>query len=507
MEIYKKVEELADQKIDETTLKELFSYKGYSFWWRFKELVSYAPTRHPTQLKIFYYTYIYYYSKILKDLLLRLLFSYTSLPSPSLPMIFTLLKSKSKFFREIHEEIKRQKLHFNLIVYYPILSTRSDLSNAKDTLPLEKFIDFSILQEERTVRRSFMKYEDAFLPYLQKLFPQYNPPQLRQVFRYAVLLDIPETFRLYKMAQKMLATLQPPILVVPNETGKYSYPLVVAAKKAGIKVAALQSGVYPYKSSRFFYYDRFVSKSADDCINFVVPDYTIVFGEKDKKFLKTLHVNPGSKFLPLGHPHYDALNKKIQNVDRLELVHRLGLPANKKIVLWATQTHEYGITREENERKAHMVFTALTAFKNSHQLAIKLHQGEDQRAPLYTKYNTLYKGIAKIYNRRFNIHDLLVVADAVIITSSTVGVEAILYGKPLLLLDTNPQKKSHYFISSRFDLLVQTSEDLQRYLGLVNMPAYQKKFEKLRGTFIKERYANFGSAAKEIVKFLKTFKG
>lgn len=507
MDIYKKVEELASEKIEGVPLKELFSYQGYSFWWRFKEIISYAPTRNPSGLKIFYYTYIYYYLKIIKDLLLKLLFSFASLPPKNVPMIFTLLKAKSKFFREIHEEFLKQKLPYSVMVYYPVISTPSDLRNRQGTFPLEYFLDFSILKEERKIRGSFLKYENALLPYLQKLFPKHDESHLRQVFRYTALLDIPESFRLYRMAQKMLSTSRPNILVVPNESGKYSYPVLVAAKKAGIKVVALQSGVYPYKSSRYFYYDDLVSKKPSDSMNFVVPDYTIVFGEKDKKFLKTINLNPGSTFLPLGHPHYDALHERICHIDKTELLRRLGLPKDKKIVLWPTQTHEYGITKEENERKANIVFKALADFKNTHQLAIKLHQGEDQNAPLHVKYNNLYNGIAKIYTRRYNIQDLLAVADVVIITSSTVGVEAILYGKPLIILDTNPKKKAHYFVSSGFDLLAKKPTDVINHLRRIETEAYKNKFAKLRETFIKERYANFGSATKAVVKFLAESRG
>lgn len=346
-----------------------------------------------------------------------------------------------------------------------------------------------------------LKYKPYILPINPYRFKEKKTFSLNFRSTYVLSTTYSEAKSAFHSYMEIFKRKRPKAILIYNEAGALRYPAVVAAKKLGIPVIAIQHGII-YEGHPYYFHIPANIAGEGDYINFVLPDKTCVYGNYEKNLLKTYGSFPAEKIVVTGAPRYDSLFKKIskQNDD---VFRRYRIPRGKKYLLWATQTHDKIMSSSgENIVNAEAVFSQMSSMEGWY-LIIKLHPGEDQKAKLYRKMSKKYGLKVTIIGRDADLYDILKVVDAVIIKNSTVGMEAIFAGKPVLLLNIVKSHSLMTYTDYGFDLIVERAEDIKNILNRLNDKEFQKEFQKKREYFMHERCANVGKATESVCEIVE----
>lgn len=183
-------------------------------------------------------------------------------------------------------------------------------------------------------------------------------------------------------------------------------------------------------------------------------DYFLVSGAKIKE-VKEKFSRDAKQIIVTGQPRYDILYVIKRNYDRNEILKKLGLETNKKIVLWTTQTH--ALSLDENVKNITAVYHAMRDIKNA-QLIIKLHPAEDQQAPLYTKDKSIRP---IIFRGEEDTYSLIAACDILITKHSTTAMEAIALNKPVIILSLDEKTSKTDYEKEKVALGVRDKKDLK----------------------------------------------
>ena len=318
------------------------------------------------------------------------------------------------------------------------------------------------------------------------------------------------TFRFIRAIQyierikQMIKLEQPNIIVMTNDVER-SFSLV--GKLENVLTLSIQHGVIGHPAINFVNAE---CESTDVVNPFWRPiaDKIAVFGD----YYKDLFINYSSyspdKVVVTGQPKNDYLARADEIFDKNKLCNKLGINPNEKIVVWITQTH--GLTLDENRKNVSCVYNALRLLKNT-RLIIKLHPGENQKAPLYRE-NKLIKPII-IAAKDADTNELLYACDVMITKNSTTTIEAMILNKPVIILNLSNQPDYVPYAESGAAAGVYKEEDLLPTLKKVLYDSqFRKKFEKNRKKFVYEHaYIQDGKASKRvsdlIMQMIKESKG
>ncbi len=341
-----------------------------------------------------------------------------------------------------------------------------------------------------------LKNEAHILPINPYKFKEKKTFGLRFVSSYILNTTYSEAKSALQTYMELFKKRKPRLIVLYNETGALRYPAVVAAKKLGIPVVAIQHGIIYHGHPSYFHIPDNIAQD-DDYINYVLPDKTCVYGNYEKKLLETYGSFPSEKIVVTGAPRYDALFKK-SSERKDDILNKYGIPKGKKYLLWATQTHDKSMSKSgENLVNADNVFSQMVSMKEWH-LIIKLHPGENQKAKLYRKMSKKYGLNITIIGRDADTYELLRTVDAVLIKNSTVGMEAVFAGKPVLLLNLVKSHSLKTYTDYGLGLVINEGKDIKNILKEISDEKFGKEFEKRREHFMYERCANAGKATKAV---------
>jgi len=324
----------------------------------------------------------------------------------------------------------------------------------------------------------------------------------RSIKDYLVNTAFPESVRWYLMWKRILRIHKPNFLFLQYEYGPLEYMGIVTSKKEDIPSIAIQHGVISPTHPGYYHVRDNVSYRADDYINYVLPTITLVQGEYEKRILLK-HGYPKKAVKVTGQPRYDFLAHADEIFERNKILKKYGLPQNKRYILWATQTH--GLPREENLRNLKVISQALSSLRDDYHLLIKLHPNEDPRAPLYNRFLG-NKEFVTIMPGDTNIYELLYISDALITKHSTVGIEAIIMNRPILLTNTMGDLRAlSMYTEYGFQWIIEKEDDLISYLNDLKTGELLDEFEKRRKFFMRERLAHFGTATQMVVRILEKY--
>ncbi|MEN8224422.1 MAG: CDP-glycerol glycerophosphotransferase family protein [Bacteroidota bacterium] len=266
-----------------------------------------------------------------------------------------------------------------------------------------------------------------------------------------------------------------------------------AARASGMKTLAIQHGnIYDLHPSYLF--------TANDKLEGVMPDMTLVWGKYYKEFLVQQSNYPEKAVALAGQVRTDVIPALLKANTPVEKI-ITGVPSEFKIVTFASQPQ-----RDEHLRKqaALEVMNAIRDIPKTY-LVIKLHPNESGDHDYYANI-AAESGIKNyIISYHIDLYQLISISSVVITCFSTVGSEAVYFGKPLIILDYQKQ-------------------DLLRYIELkVAFPAYnvielkntltallnnKLKVNKLAyDNFIREyAYKIDGSVSKRILNAIRTME-
>jgi len=144
---------------------------------------------------------------------------------------------------------------------------------------------------------------------------------------------------------------------------------------------------------------------------------------------------PENAIVVTGQPRYDDMVRQDVHGNHDALLERLRLKTDKPLVMLATQPMvEHGLWSEE--RREDFVKQVLGATREAGcQLLVKLHPREQSKAAYKSFLSKLNNGHIAIVQDEINTPVLLASSDVVVTLHSTLGLEAMLMGVPVVVAD------------------------------------------------------------------------
>jgi len=301
--------------------------------------------------------------------------------------------------------------------------------------PWEKFLSY------RTIMKSRKSYNEVKKTWnLLKNSSSFSESLVFENIPVYELLkkDFEELFNSFKtlaaiamieIANEIVDIKRPSVIVMHDEYGALQISFIHAAKKFEIPTLSLQHGTI-YQNVFAYYHNLEDIHNKKIELRFPLPDKMFVWSDNAKKALITSAKFPESVPIVTGDPKMDFLEKSIKDFDHSEIINKNKIPQDKKIILFATENLP---NQEERELIADEIFRALSELKEFF-LVIKMHPNE---------YNvTIYQNAAKKYDftsyvifNEMDLYELLYICNVVIISYSTVGLEAMRMGKPVISLN------------------------------------------------------------------------
>ena len=242
-----------------------------------------------------------------------------------------------------------------------------------------------------------------------------------------------------------------------------------AAKSSKVKTIGIQHGTIHNLHPAYVY-------SENDKKRKIIPDHTIVWGKYWAEFLQVKGNYPKASLFIAGQIRTDIIPNLLSgNCNK-----PTGFPDVKHLVVFASQPQRDPDLRE---RAAFDVFTAIKELKDTH-LIIKLHPAEKNDIDYY--HSIANKASCTNYSiiLKFDLYQLISLADIIITCFSTVGAETVYFDKPLIILDHLKQDIQNYhkegiaFQTSNSKELNKVLIDLLSGATRHNKNAYQEYIRK-----------------------------
>jgi len=233
--------------------------------------------------------------------------------------------------------------------------------------------------------------------------------------------DLPRMARAVEAVCRLLDTHRVSCVLVGTTEDLVSRSLVIAAGARGIPSICLQHGLIMGEEA---YMPVFATRMA-------------VYGRTELAWYLERGV-PRERIVVTGHPRHDLLRVQVPR-SRCEVLGEEGLEPGRLTVLVATQPSG-GADRW-------LPFVRRLTVKYGLQVIVKPHPLEIGRG-LARRYEDAFRSLpgTRVIGRHVELADYLAAVDAVAVQSSTVGLEALLLGKPLFVLrDRQPDRHYDYY--------------------------------------------------------------
>lgn len=192
------------------------------------------------------------------------------------------------------------------------------------------------------------------------------------------------------------------------------------ARKTGAIAIGIQHGNIGEAQPAYLYTET-------DAINRVMADYTLVWGDYWKEFLETRgNFHPGSVIIT-GQMRTDIIPKLLNRGPDFKRDYH----PDKSLVVFASQP----IPDPAHRKQAALdVFSAFRHMPDA-RLIVKLHPGEREAAGYYSAIAAEAGCNDFLLVYEADLYELIADCDLLITCYSTVGTEAVYFGKPLIILD------------------------------------------------------------------------
>jgi glycosyltransferase involved in cell wall biosynthesis len=220
------------------------------------------------------------------------------------------------------------------------------------------------------------------------------------------------------LAKEFFRREEPKAIVLATDSLARERALVFAAKKFRVPSIVLQHGIPSH-----FKHTSYRELAADELI---------AWGRKSKELFKR-HGISGKKILVAGNPKFDSYVRKPVR-DKRGLCKKLGLNPDRKIVVLATQPFYQISSAVFPEERIEFIASAAEAVeKTGAQLVVKVHPSDSVEEVRELAGNA-------VVEKRIDLNSLLNACDALIVHNSGIAVEAMIVGKPVLVVNLTRRK-------------------------------------------------------------------
>jgi surface carbohydrate biosynthesis protein (TIGR04326 family) len=261
----------------------------------------------------------------------------------------------------------------------------------------------------------------------------------------------------YWCVRRLLEHEKPDAVIYPAEGGDLAAMFYKLCADKRIPCIGLQHGTLPYNPLTV-HAAKEICTGKPGCLP--LPDMFLLYGPYYKRFLMENAHYPASKMRVIGNLRYDHFTEA-KKLSRDKMAAKYGLDAGRPIVLYATQMMP---SPAEGDAITRAICSATKQL--GWQLIIKLHPGE----PADSSYRMFAKeaGIEPLIIRDASTLELLTASDAIIGSESTLDYEAMMLGKPVIVMNLTPGRKDWLpFVAQGAALGVYRPEDTIEALNAV----------------------------------------
>lgn len=247
-------------------------------------------------------------------------------------------------------------------------------------------------------------------------------------------------------AESLIRQLKPQMLVVPEDLSPIRRATCRVFRQHGLPVLVVLEGAVSVDVGGFHVMPREAQRIA-------------VWGD----LIRDWHIKrgkPAGSQVVTGNPGFDLIASG-HHPDEREVRRRLRLREAGGIILVATEWFtgvSSGATIEDEERFFRHTLRALVQFPGF-EVVVKLHPNYQATYERIVRTIAVEEGVDVVIAKE-HLWDLLAVSDVVIVSNSTVGIEAMILGKPVVLVHTYEGVEEIPYVSSGAALGARRVEEI-----------------------------------------------
>lgn len=243
--------------------------------------------------------------------------------------------------------------------------------------------------------------------------------------------------RLIYGAEEFFAKHRPKQIIQVYETGPYAKAFEVIAKKLKIKTIGLQHGMWATITPPEYLHQNIQNES--NLLGHPIPDVTCVFGDYDKKILTENGNYPEKNIAVTGNLSLFYLEKIKQSLDKKTILQNYNIE-NKQIILIPLSSRLYYAAKHKAE--VILLEKLFSSFKDDLDkiFLVRPHPGDKFNQQTLSKLCPSSNFICS----NLSVFEDIFVSDLIVLTFSTVGLEATLFNKPVFYVSVFEGGKSNF---------------------------------------------------------------
>lgn len=314
------------------------------------------------------------------------------------------------------------------------------------------------------------------------------------------LLALQNIVKYIELSKEIMKVEHPDIMVIANELSPLNKALVVACNLRGTPVLAVQHGVIIAVKDVLIYYPSIHEDlNEKPSKRFTFPQKFAVYGECTKEVLvKEIGYPFEERIVITGQPKYDVLAKAGEIFDRERFCADWDINPDKKIVLIGSQTFHIAGNKDIFFRT---IFHALKEDPQI-QMVIKPHPTEQEEWHKELKKEMDVNAV--LLPRKANTIEALYACDALMTFYSTIALEAMMLGKPVITVNLTNQPDPVPYAQSGAAFGVYKTEDIAPAVReVLENPETRKQLEIGRQEYLyKQFYKLDGQATRRVVELV-----
>ena len=318
---------------------------------------------------------------------------------------------------------------------------------------------------------------------------------LNDRLQYFFQVQAPTLVGYIEWAAKLIRVLKPNILVVMEDVTAINRTYCRTFKNHELPVLVLQHAV--------------LTSNNDVAIEgFIVMPFEAqkqaVWGDVCREEWGSKRGKPAESQVVVGNPKYDFIAEGYRP-NKSDICCKLGLVPERGIIVVATECYASGLAMATIEAGEQFITSTLRALKNfpESQIVIKLHPS------LQKKYRKIVSAIAEEENIKITITgaylwELLAISDLVIVSESTVGIDAMALDKPVVVVNLSRLPDQMAYVSAGAARGAYSSEDIAHVVReVLNNEQVRQGLAEARKRFVYEyAYIQDGKACKRVADLI-----
>lgn len=267
---------------------------------------------------------------------------------------------------------------------------------------------------------------------------------------------LPTFVHLVECAEDFFKKCSPKAIVQAYEHGSYAKAIEMAAKKLGIRTFAIQHGLISETIHDYIFYK---CRDKDFPLGNPIPDITFVFGDYFKKILTEQGSYPKNKVLPIGNPTFYNLEKKKQFLKKQNIRKKYGI-SEETIILVPLSNLKLANSKDNYDFLLLTLLNENLKDNTNFKILVRGHPGSPFSE---NNLNELFPGNNFVLSK-FSIFEDIYTSDIVVTPTSTVGIDATIFEKPVIFANMTEDPSilgefQDYMISHKVAMIC-TKDDL-----------------------------------------------